>query len=253
MGRELVLYLLSKNATVVAIDINDAALQETVLLAGDKKTFLSYFVVDITDKKSVEKFRDTIITQLGFVDAIINNAGIIQPFTKINDLAYEAIERVMNVNFYGTLYITKAFLPHLLTRPEAHIVNVSSMGGFLPVPGQTIYGATKAAVKLMTEGLRSELMDTKVCVSVVFPGAVRTNITANSGLGNASSASSKENKSFAVLSPSKAAQIIIDGMEKNRYHILVGKDARMMNFLSRLNPGYAAKLIYSKMKGLLAN
>jgi short-subunit dehydrogenase len=160
----------------------------------------------------------------------------------------------VKVNFYGTLYMTKTFLPHLLTRPEAHIVNVSSMGGFLPVPGQTIYGATKAAVKLLTEGLHSELMDTTVKVSVVFPGAVSTNITANSGLGTPSpSSSSKENKSFTMLSPAKAARIIVDGMEQNRYHILVGKDAKMMDFLSRLNPGYAAKLIYSKMKELLAN
>jgi short-subunit dehydrogenase len=75
----------------------------------------------------------------------------------VNELGYEAIERVMNVNFYGTLYMTKTFLPHLLTRPEAHVVNVSSMGGFLPVPGQVIYGASKAAVKLLTEGLHSEL------------------------------------------------------------------------------------------------
>ncbi|WP_252629481.1 SDR family oxidoreductase, partial [Enterobacter sp. JH539] len=90
----------------------------------------------------------------------INNAGIIQPFVKIDQLGYEVVERVFNVNFYGTLYMTKTFLPHLLTRPEAHIVNVSSMGGFLPVPGQTIYGASKAAVKLFTEGLHSELADT---------------------------------------------------------------------------------------------
>ena len=250
MGRELVLNLLSKNATVVAIDINDAALQETVSLAGDKKSFVHSFVVDITNKKLVEEFRDTIITQLGFVDGIINNAGIIQPFIKINDLAYETIERVMNVNFYGTLYMTKAFLPHLLTRPEAHIVNTSSMGGFLPVPGQSIYGASKAAVKLLTEGLHSELMDTNVRVTVVFPGAVNTNIMKNSGL-NMPQQSSTENKSMKILSSAKAAQIIIDGMEQNRYRVLVGKDAKFMDSLYRLNPAYAAKLIYSKMKALL--
>jgi short-subunit dehydrogenase len=247
MGRELVLNLLSKNATVVAIDINDAALQETVSLAGDKKSSLTSFVVDITNKKLVEEFRDTIIAQLGFVDGIINNAGIIQPFVKLNELSYEAIERVINVNLYGTLYLTKAFLPHLLTRPEAHIVNTSSMGGFLPVPGQTIYGASKAAVKLLTEGLHSELMDTKVRVTVVFPGAINTNIMKNSGL-NMPQQSSTENKSMKILSAAKAAQIIIDGVEQNKYRVLVGKDAKFMDFLYRLNPAYAAKLIYSKMK-----
>lgn len=96
-------------------------------------------------------------------------------------------------------------------------------------------------------------MDTNVRVSVVFPGAVSTNITANSGLGNPSPASSKQSKSFTMLLPVKAAQMIIDGMEHNQYYILVGKDAGLMDFISRLNPQYAAKLIYSKMKGLLAN
>lgn len=253
IGRELVLNLLSKGAKVIALDINKTALEETFALAGNNKEKLATYVLDITNKESVEQCVDKILALHDHVDGLINNAGIIQPFVKLNELGYDAIERVVKVNFYGTLYMTKAFLPHLLTRPEAHIVNVSSMGGFLPVPGQTIYGATKAAVKLLTEGLHSELMDTCVNVSVVFPGAVSTNISANSGLGNSSAPPSKENKSFAMLSPAKAAQIIIDGMEQNRYHILVGKDARMMDYLSRLNPGYAAKLIYSKMKGLLAN
>jgi short-subunit dehydrogenase len=97
-------------------------------------------------------------------------------------LPYDAIERVLNVNLYGVIYMTKAFLPHLLTRPEAHIVNVSSMGGFFPVPGQSLYGASKAAVKLLTEGLYSELIDTNVRVTAVFPGAIATNISQNSGL-----------------------------------------------------------------------
>jgi short-subunit dehydrogenase len=159
----------------------------------------------------------------------------------------------MNVNFYGTLYITKTFLPNLLTRPLAHIMNISSRGGFLPVPEQAIYGATKVAVKLLTEGLHSEWIHINVNVIVVFPGEISANITANSGLGNSSASSSKENKSFAMLPPAKAAQIIIEGMEQNRYRILVGKEARIIGCLPRLNPGYAANLIYSKKKGLLAN
>jgi short-subunit dehydrogenase len=101
---------------------------------------------------------------------------------KIKDLDYAAIERVFAVNWWGTLYVTKTFLPLLLARSEGHIVNVSSMGGLLPVPGQTIYGALKAAVKLFTEGLHSECAGTNVHVTVVFPGAVATNITANSGV-----------------------------------------------------------------------
>jgi short-subunit dehydrogenase len=252
MGRELVLNLLSKGARVFAIDINDSALQETAAMAEAQKDLLTTFVVDITDKASVAKLLNDTLAQFGCIDGIINNAGIIQPFVKVNELGYETIERVMNVNFYGTLYMTKTFLPHLLTRPEAHIVNVSSMGGFLPVPGQTIYGASKAAVKLLTEGLHSELTGTNVKVTVVFPGAVNTNITKNSGL-NIPNQSTAENKSVKMLSPAKAAQIIIDGMENNQYRVLVGSDAKFMDFIYRLNPKTAAKFIANKMKQLIAN
>lgn len=250
MGRELALHLLAKGAKVVAIDINESSLQETVSLAGDNKNSLSAFVVNITDKSAVEEMLNNVIAHYGYVDGIINNAGIIQPFVKVNALGYDAIERVMNVNFYGTLYMVKTILPHLLTRPEAHIMNISSMGGFLPVPGQAIYGASKAAVKLLTEALHSELASTNVKVTVVFPGAVNTNITKNSGL-NVPAQSNTEQKSMKTLSAAKAAAIMIDGMEANRYRVMVGNDARLMDYFSRLNPAYAAKLIYKKMKALL--
>ena len=181
IGRELALHLLSKNARVAAVDVDEAALRQTAELAANKKEDLSTHVVDITDKASVAKLPAQVISRHGSVDGIINNAGIIQPFVRVAEVEYSAIERVMGVNFYGTLHMIKAFLPHLLERPEAHLVNVSSMGGFLPVPGQSIYGASKAAVKLLTEGLRSELVETPVRVTVVIPGAVGTNIAAHSG------------------------------------------------------------------------
>jgi short-subunit dehydrogenase len=249
MGREIVLHLLAKGAKVVTIDVNENALKETVSLAS-RKDSLKTFAGDITNKQAVENLLNGAINAFGSVDGIINNAGIIQPFIKVNELKYETIERVVNINFYGTLYMVKTFLPHLLTRPEAHIVNISSMGGFLPVPGQIIYGASKAAVKLLTEGLHSELADTKVKVTVVFPGAVKTNITKNSGL-NMPQQYGTEPKSANVLAASKAAQIIIKGMEKNHYRVLVGKDARFMDFFYRLNPERAARLITKKMLRLL--
>jgi len=252
MGRELVLHLLAKGAKVVTIDINEAALQQTVELAGNNRTSLITFVTDITDKNAVEKLLNDAVAQFGWVDGIINNAGIIQPFVKVNDLSYETIERVMKINFYGTLHMVKTFLPHLHTRPEAHIVNISSMGGFLPVPGQTIYGASKAAVKLLTEGLHSELADTNVNVTVVFPGAVKTNITVNSGLGKPQP-STTDNRAAKILSPAKAAQLIVEGMENNRYRVLVGNDSKIMDYFYRLNPKSAAQMIANKMKALLSS
>ena len=243
---------MARGARVAAIDINESAFQETVELAGNNKDKLSTHVVNITDKDVVAALPEQVIAKHGAVDGLINNAGIIQPFVKVNDLDFAAIERVMDVNFYGTLYMTKAFLPHFLKRREAHITNLSSMGGFLPVPGQSVYGASKAAVKLLTEGLHSELLNTSVKVTVVFPGAIGTNIAANSGV-SISLGSETENvqRSFKPLAPSKAAQIIIDGIEQDRYRILVGSDSAFMDFIYRVSPERAANYIFKQMQSLL--
>ncbi|MCJ7716080.1 MAG: SDR family oxidoreductase [Anaerolineales bacterium] len=251
IGRELVLNLLGKGAAVAAVDINKDALQETVELAGDKKEKLTTHLVNITQRDAVEALPAQIIKEHGAVDGLINNAGIIQPFVRVNDLDFDAIDRVLNVNLYGPIYMIKAFLPHLLKRPEAHIVNISSMGGFLPVPGQTVYGASKAGVKLLTEGLNSELLDTNVRVMVVFPGAIGTNIAANSGLGDSLSAVADEGSSFPTTAPSEAARVIIKGMENNSYRVLIGSDSKMMDLLYRLSPKRAALIIYKQMKSLL--
>ncbi|MCL4270495.1 MAG: SDR family NAD(P)-dependent oxidoreductase [Anaerolineales bacterium] len=252
MGREVTLNLLSKGAKVFAIDINEAALQETSQLAGDKKANLATAVLNITDKEAVEALPAKVIERFGAVDGLINNAGIIQPFVRLKDLKYEAIDRVLDVNLYGTLYMLKAFLPHFLTRPVAHIANVSSMGGFLPVPGQTVYGASKAAVKLMTEGLYAELLETNVKVTLVYPGAIGTNITTNSGVATPGGEKrSTEEQKFKPLAADKAAEIIVDAIEKDRYSVHVGSDAKMMDFLTRLNPKMAAGFIYKQMKSLL--
>lgn len=252
IGRELVLNLLGKGARVAAVDISEAALQETAVLAGHQQDNLSTHVVDITRQAAVDALPEQVIARHGAVDGIINNAGIIQPFVRVNNLEMAAIERVMNVNFYGTLYMIKAFLPHLLHRPVAHIANVSSMGGFLPVPGQSVYGASKAAVKLLTEGLHSELQNSNVGVTVIFPGAIGTNISANSGVTfSQPSASAEQSRSFKTLEPSKAADIIVNGIEQNSYRVLVGSDAKMMDFLYRLSPKRAANLIFKQMQTLL--
>lgn len=251
MGRELVLSLLNKGARVVAIDINKTSLEETIKLAGTNGDRIADYVLDITDKNAVESTCKQIVDKLGSVDGIINNAGIIQPFTEVNELDYKTIERVMNVNFWGTLYMTKSLLPHFLTRPEAHIVNVSSMGGFIPFPKQTIYGASKAAIKIFTEGLYAELKQTHVKVTVVHPGAIMTNITQNSGLGGPKIEGDDSTKGMA-LSPSKAAEIIIKAMEKNKFRVTVGKDATILDLFYRLNPKMATNFIGKMMKKSLS-
>lgn len=251
IGREVVLELLRRRARVAAIDIRGESLDETVGLAaaGDR---LATFVVDITERAATEALPEAVIAAHGVVDGLINVAGIIQPFVKLNDLGYDVIERVINVNLYGTIHMVKAFLPHLLARPVAHVANVSSMGGFLPVPGQTIYGASKAAVKLLTEGLYAELLDTNVGVSVVFPGAVATDITAHSGV-EAPSVSPEQQARIRTTSPQAAARIILDGIESGDLHIYVGRDSRTMNLLNRIAPRRSTHLIYRQMKDLLSS
>ncbi len=251
IGRELVLLLLKKGAKVAALDISEKSLQETAALAGPLAPNLSRHVVNIVDRAAVEALPDAVIAAHGAVDGLINCAGIIQRFVRFNELTYADIERVIDVNLYGTINTTKAFLPHLLKRPEAHIANVSSMGGFLPVPGQTLYGASKAAVKLFTEGLNSELVGTPVHVTIIFPGAIKTNIAGNSGLTSLKMDADKHGN-FKMTLPDVAAQVIVDAVENNRQRVMVGSDAKLMDFLSRLMPVGAAGFIRKQMGALLS-
>ncbi|GAE31543.1 SDR family NAD(P)-dependent oxidoreductase [Halalkalibacter hemicellulosilyticus] len=251
IGRELVFNLLYKGAKVAAIDINSDALEETLKQAGGDGDKVSTHIVNLTDREAVEKLPEQVISCHGTVDGIVNNAGIIHSFVNINDLDYDKIKLVMDINFYGTLYMVKSFIPYLLDRPVGHVTNVSSMGGFLPVPGQSIYGASKAAVKLMTEGLYAELKDTSVNVTVVFPGGVRTDIMKNSKVEGVPSTNDTDKAHDHLLTPKEAAEIIINGMEKDQYRVLAGKDAKMMDKLYRLSPQRAVSIITKQMKKII--
>jgi len=247
MGRAIALHLLNKGAKVVAMDINEKGMQETVEMAGSKKENIATLKADITDREMVKGLEEKAVEAFGQVDGIINNAGIIQKFERVNDMDFKDIDRVMDINFNGTLNMTKAFLPYLLTRPEAHIVNVSSMGAFLPVPGQSFYGASKAAVKALTEGLMTELKSTNVHVSEVFPGAVKTNIKQNSGLKD--DGENAENSSRKVTTPDEAAACIVKGMEKNKLKIFIGNDSKLMDKLVKLNFPFAMNMMAKMMAG----
>lgn len=250
IGREVAFEALRRGAKVAASDVNEATLAETAALAaaGDR---LSTHVVNVAERAVVEAHAADVVERFGAVDGVIHCAGIIQPFVRLKDLDYEQIDRVMAVNWLGALYMTKTFLPILLERPEGHIVNVSSMGGFLPVPGQTIYGASKAAVKLLTEGLHSECAGTNVRVTIVFPGAVATNITANSGVDAPTSGGDAEKMARRITPADKAARIILDGMERDAFRVMVGSDATFMDRIYRLDPRRAAGFIAKQMKSLL--
>jgi short-subunit dehydrogenase len=243
IGRELARQLLIKGARVAAIDYNEKTLNETLEqlkaehLGVDGE--ISLHVADVSNREQVSALPQLVVAAHGHVDGLINNAGIIHPFARAADLPLEAIERVFNINWWGVVYLVKVFLPLLKDRPEAHIANVSSMGGYMPFPGQVIYGSSKAAVKLFTEGLMVELKDTSVRLSVVYPGAVQSNITDNapdiSSHTKSTMKSKSQGKAVGVTS-AKAAADMIAGIEKNKPRILIGQDCKFIDKLYRLMP-----------------
>ncbi len=248
VGRQLVLQLLKKGARVAAIDINRNALEQTKMAAGIDSGKVSIHTADITDKFRVSNLAAEINEVHGQIDGLINNAGIIQPFMTLADIEDSQIERQLNINFYGMMNMVRAFLPYIAERPEGHIANVSSMGGFLPVPGQAVYGASKAAVKIATEALRMELSKTAIGVSLVIPGGIETDIKKNSGLENAEiSEEAKKKAGVSLTKPEEAAAIIISAIGKNKAKVLVGSDAKMMDILYRLAPLKAAAMISKVM------
>ncbi len=249
MGREVVLELLRRGARVAAVDLNETTLAETAQLAGATADRLTSHALSVADRDAVLALPEQVIAAHGAVDGLFNIAGIIQPFVKVNELGFDVIERVMNVNFWGVVNTSKAFLPHLLARPEAGILNVSSMGGFLPVPGQAAYGASKAAVKLLTEALFAELQGTSVSVTVVFPGGIATNITANSGVEMPKM--DLRGRQPKTVTAAEAGKRMVDAFEKGQFRLRIGSDATFMDRFSRLAPRRATLLIADQMKSLL--
>ena len=252
IGRAVVLGLLARGARVAAVDLRSDGLEETTRLAGTGSERLTTHAVDVTDVGRVGVLPDEVVAAHGQVDGLLNVAGIIQRFVPFAELTRADVEKVMGVNFWGVVNTVQAFLPRLLERPEAAVVNVSSMGAFVPVPGQTIYGASKAAVKLFTEGLYAELRNTRVAVTVVYPGGVATPITENSGVAIPGQRSADSAAQAASLtSPEDAARQVIEGLADGSYRVVIGKDARMLDRISRLSPQRATDMVAKRMASLL--
>lgn len=251
IGREVALGLARRGGRVVGIDRSQESLRETadLVMAECGAGKFGSFTVDLTDRAHIAELPELIMKEFGQVDGLINVAGIIQRFVPVAELEVSEIERVMNINFWGTLLMSKAFLPLLLNRPEACIVNVSSMGAFVAVPGQGAYGASKAAVAMLTETLYAELVDTNVAVSVVYPGAIATNIAANSGV--AAPGVDASSVGFKMTSAPEAATEIIDAIEHGTYRVLIGSDARNLDRMARIMPTKAITIVAKKMRKLM--
>jgi short-subunit dehydrogenase len=242
LGKELTKQLIDKGCRVAAVDINEENLNKLKEEVNSRR--IKTYVVDMSSQESIKNFRADYIKDYTDVDVIINNAGIIQPFVSVSELDDKTIDKIMNVNFYGPLHLIRYFMDDLIKdKYEQCIVNVSSMGGFFPFPGQTVYGASKAALKLLTEGLYAELVNSNVHVMAVFPGAINTNITKNSNVEM-----NNTNGNYKLLEPDVAARQIIKGIEKNKFKLFLGSDSKFLRFLYKLNAKLAIKFISNKMK-----
>jgi short-subunit dehydrogenase len=247
IGRELALEVIARGGRVAAVGRSADGLAELAADA-DAGERLTTYQVDITDHAAVRELPAKVEADHGVVDGLINNAGIVQPFVPVAEIDQADVRQVMDINFFGTLAVTQAFLPILMARPEAHLANTSSMGGFFPFPDQTVYGASKAAVKLLTEGLHAELHDTNVTVSVILTGAVATKILKNVRPELAAlERDDVESKMMKPMPADKAARIILDGLEKDRLHVFVGADARTLNLAFKVAPRAAIGLVRKKM------
>ena len=245
IGRALSLELAARGCDLALADRDEAGLQGVaaeIARAGSRK--VSVHRVDVSELSQIEAFAASAAAAHGGLNILINNAGValLGQFTEIDQAQ---MDWLMNINFWGVVRSTRAFLPHLARQSEAHIVNLSSIFGIIAPPGQTAYAAAKFAVRGFSESLRHELAMAKspVKLSVVHPGGVATNIARNSRTGvgmtdNARRAQSIERfDAVAKTTPTAAALRIIEGIEKNQPRILIGNDARFMDLLQRLRPG----------------
>jgi NAD(P)-dependent dehydrogenase (short-subunit alcohol dehydrogenase family) len=237
IGRCLAIQLADKGCHLALADVDKKGLEETIaLLSGNTK--VSMYIVDVADKDRVYAWADEVVADHGQVDVIINNAGVAST-TSIEDISYQDFDWVFNIVFYGVLYGTKAFLPYLKQRPEANIVNISSVNGFCPFPNNGPYNAAKHAVKGLNQTLLQELRDTNIRVTSVHPGGIKTNIVRNSRSADDFLDKDKKVEEFdkvAGTTAEKAASIIIGGLVKNRKRQLVGTDAVVIDLLVRMFP-----------------
>jgi NAD(P)-dependent dehydrogenase (short-subunit alcohol dehydrogenase family) len=241
IGRALALELAARGSDLALCDVDDDGLARTVEDAARLGRKVTSSKVDVADRAAVYAFAERSIDAHGKVDAIVNNAGVTVS-TTVAEISFEDFEWIVGINFWGVVHGTKAFLPHLVERGDGWIVNVSSVFGFIAVPGQAAYNATKFAVRGFTEALRQELEGTGVTASCVHPGGIKTNIVRSSRFyGNVEGMTDKTRavsdfEQIARTTPEKAAKTIADGMEQRSPRILIGTDATIIEAMQRLAP-----------------
>src|SRR5260221_8152476 len=253
LGRALARELAARGAHLALSDINEAGLAETVMLcegAGAAAKITSQRV-DVADRDAVYAWADQVVTDHGRVNLIFNNAGVGLAAT-IEAMSYEDFEWLMSINFWGVVYGTKAFLPHLKAAGEGHVINLSSLVGLISVPGQAAYNAAKFAVRGFTDALRMELQmeGSPVSCTTVHPGGVKTNIARNARVDPSVAATlshpgaaADEFDKLARTSPQSAARQILAGVMRDRRRVLVGPDATVIDLISRFPAAVSQRVV----------
>jgi len=205
--------------------------------------------LDVTERESFLAYADVVNEHFGKVNQIYNNAGI--AFTGDIEISqFKDIERVMDVDFWGVVNGTKAFLPHLIASGDGHIINISSVFGLFSIPGQAAYNSAKFAVRGFTEALRQEMVLAKhpVKVTTVHPGGIKTRIARNMTTAEGVDANELArffDKQLASTSPQRAARIILEGVHKNKARVLVGADAKALDLIVRVTASGYQRLFSS--------
>ncbi|MGW0020010.1 SDR family NAD(P)-dependent oxidoreductase [Rhodococcus sp. NPDC003382] len=243
IGRALAVALAAKGARLALSDVDTVGLAETVRRAEDLGAQVHSTHLDVTQREAVFAYADAVLERFGTVNQVYNNAGIAY-HGEFERTEFKDIERIMDVDFWGVVNVSKAFLPHLIASGDGHLINVSSLFGLLSIPGQSAYNAAKFAVRGFTESLRQEMLIAghPVRVTCVHPGGIKTAIARNAtvpdGVDQASFAQFFDSK-LARTSPEDAAKTIVDGVRKNRARVLIGGDAKLLDAWVRLlGPSY---------------
>jgi NADP-dependent 3-hydroxy acid dehydrogenase YdfG len=255
IGQALAIELARSGAKLAISDIDTEGLTGTEERLNAIGASVKADRLDVTERELFLAYADAVNEHFGTVNQIYNNAGI--AFAGDVEVSpFKDIERVMDVDFWGVVNGTKAFLPHLIASGDGHVVNISSIFGLFSAPGQAAYNAAKFAVRGFTEALRQEMIlaGHPVKVTTVHPGGIKTaiarNMTTVHGVDRDGLAESFDRK-LASMSPQKAARIILDGVRKNKARVLVGTDAKMLDLIVRLTGSRYQRIVSAAMERLI--
>ncbi len=254
IGRALAQQLAAARSRLALADIDEAGLSQTARSLEKKGALITTHVVDVADEKAVRSFAEDVRKKHGRATLLINNAGVALEGT-FEEISLDDFRWLMNINFWGTVYGVKYFLPMLKREERAHIVNLSSVFGLIAPPGQPAYSASKFAVRGFTECLRHELEGTPVRVSCVHPAGIRTAIARRARIGAGVTRTGREEdvarfEKLFRTSPEEAASRILRGVERREPRILIGSDAYQIDILQRLRPGTYWKTLSRKLKDI---